>query len=174
METTYIALGITPSGNALVLRPIVSGDNITPTPIMLCDLMARGSNVGAILIGHMLIAALGAFCPKVDTYHLLPEPPTIRSFPTSPPEDLIGNGDMRALRVGLGLGRDNTGPALAVSAYDGCQPVGEEQTHSLALLNGLGKSCAPSIIGKFVLQKLAAMHPDVLAPLFPAMGQAGT
>jgi hypothetical protein len=56
-----------------------------------------------------------------------------------------------------------------VRTYDGQESVGDEKLYSLTQLAALGKSVAPSIIGEAILRKLATMHPDVLAPLFPSL-----
>jgi hypothetical protein len=169
MRDSYIALGVTPSGNALVHRPIVpGGGTVFAFHTALCDLERMGFNEAGKAFGQMLISALGAFQPEVDRYALLPEPPTVVSFPTNPP--LIDpRGEMRALRIGLGMGSDATGPALLVRAYDCDEPIGEDSLQSLQKLAELGKSVAPSFIGEIMLRKLGAMHPDVFRPLFPTM-----
>jgi hypothetical protein len=169
MNNTYIALGVTPSGNALVHRPIVPGGrNGFAFHTALCDLEAKGFNEAGIRLAQMLISALGAFQPEVDRYPLLPDAPTVVPFPTNPP--LIDpRGEMRRLRIGLGLAWYATGPALLVRAYDCEEPIGEDYQQSLKQLAELGKSVAPSVIGEIMLRKLAAMHTDVLPPLFPTI-----
>jgi hypothetical protein len=170
MKPNYIALGVTPNGNALVLRPIMAvGRNGFPFHQMLCDIERKSFDEACQVFGYMLIAALGAYHPEVDRYDLVPEPPKTISFPTNPPPEQMGKGEMRALRMGLGFASDAAGPTLVIRVYDGSEPNGEEQHQSLAQLAALGKSVAPSIIGAAMLRQLAAMHPDVLAPLFPAL-----
>jgi hypothetical protein len=168
MKNTYIALGINPAGTALVLRPVRQGSSITPVAFMLCDIEAKGLTEGASVIGHILISALGAFHPEVDGYSLLPEPPKTRPFSTPLPLDWQ-RGEMRPERTGLGFRADATEPALLVRTYDCDEPIGEDYLHSLKQLAELGKSVSPAVIGEIMLRKLAAMHPDVLPPLFPTM-----
>jgi hypothetical protein len=169
MKDTYIALGVTPSGNALVHRPIVPGgrDGFA-FHTALCDWEAKGFTEAGKLLGQMLISALGAFQAEVKSSPLLPEPPSVIPFPTEPP--LIDPlGEMRRLRLGLGLGRDASGPAVLIQTLDYDEPYGEAYLQSLKHLADLGTSAAPSAIGEIMLRKLAAMHPDVLPPLFPAI-----
>jgi hypothetical protein len=169
MKDTYIALGVTPSGNALVHRPIVPGGrNGFAFHTALCDWEVKGFSEAGKLLGQMLISALGAFQPEVKRYPLLPEPPSVVPFPTEPP--LIDpRGEMRRLRVGLGLGMYASGPALLVRTFDCDVPYGEDYSQSLRDLADIGKGAAPSLIGEILLRKLAALHLDVLPPLFPTV-----
>jgi hypothetical protein len=64
---------------------------------------------------------------------------------------------------------DASGPALLVRAYDCEEPLGEDYSQSLKQLAELGKNIAPTVIGEIMLRKPAAMHPDVLPPLFPTI-----
>lgn len=169
MQANYIALGLTPTGNALVIMPVMAiGRNGFPFHQMLCDIEGKSFDDACKLFGFMLIRALGAYHPEVDNYDLVPEPPATVAFPTNPPPAQMGKRDMRALRMGLGVGSDGAAPVLVVAAFDNEASVGEEQYHSLPRLAALGKNVAPSIIGAAMLTPLSTMHPDVFAPLFPA------
>jgi hypothetical protein len=175
MDSIYLALGVNPDGTALIIRPInPKGKNGFPFHHMLCDIEGMGFDYASDLFGRIMISAIGAFHPKVDDFELLPDLPKKVVFPTNPPADQIGKGDMRALRMGLGFGADETGPALLVGAYDGEVPLGEASTQSLALLHDVGPGVAPAVIGDMMLRRLAVMNPDVLRPLFPtlALGEA--
>jgi hypothetical protein len=166
-DNTYIALGINPGGTALVLAPIVaSGAIITPVPVMLCDIEAKGLTESASSIGRILISALGAFHPEVDGYSLIPEPSVPRQFPACSPPDWR---KMRPERMGLGVSDMTIQPALVFRAFTDNVPIGDDYVQSLKQLAELGKSVAPSVIGEIMLRKLAAMHPDVIPPLFPTM-----
>jgi hypothetical protein len=166
-DNTYIALGINPSGTALVLGPIVaSGAIIAPVTVMLCDIEAKGFTESASSIGRILISALGAFHPEVDGYSLIPEPSVPRQFPTCSPLDWR---EMRPERMGLGVSDMTIQPALVLNAFAGDVPVGQGHLQFLKQLAELGASVAPFVIGEIMLRKLAAMHPDVFRPLFPTM-----
>jgi hypothetical protein len=167
-DKTYIALGINPSGTAVVLGPVRQGSNIlTPVTVMLCDIEAKGLTESASSIGRILISALGAFHPEVDDYSIAPEPPLTRQFSTtSLPLDWR---EMRPERMGLGVSDMTIQPSLVFRAFAGNTPVGQDHIQSLQKLAELGKSVAPSFIGETMLLKLAAMHPDVFRPLFPTM-----
>lgn len=169
MRDTYIALGISLGGTALMLRPIRQGSKITAVPVLLCELEAKGLPEAAKLIGWTLIAALGAFHPEVDRYPLRPaESPPVSMIPINPPLN-FRTGEMRRMRMGLGLGADATGPTLQVRTYDCDKRLGQDHQQSIKQLAELGESVAPSLIGELMLRKLAAMYPDVIPPLFPTM-----
>lgn len=161
MKSTYIALGINTGGTILVLRPIVNGRKISPMSMMMCDLKALGITEAAVLIGQMLISALGAFEPEVDRYPLMPPPPAVIPFPTNPPPDEL-RGEMREQRMTLRLGGDAADPALLLRAYDGEKPVGEGQKQSLKRLAVLDGRAASAAIGEIMLRQLAEMHPGVI------------
>jgi hypothetical protein len=167
MRDNYIALGVNTDCSALVFRPIVaSGSNVMAHCIPLSGVQKQGLTEGGALVGAMLITALSAYHLDLDLYALL-------SKMTSPmPYKLMldNHAEMRAQRMGLGLEADATGPAmLVVRAYDCDKSIGQDHLQSLKQLAELGKSVAPSVIGEIMLRKLAAMHPDVLPPLFPTM-----
>ncbi len=170
MDQIYLALGVNPDGTALIIRPInPNGKNGFPFHHMLCDIEGMGFDYASELFGRIMISAIGAFHPRVDDYELLPVVPKKVVFPTNPPASQIGKGDMRALRMGLGFGADQTGSALLVGAYDGEVPLGAASAQSLALLHELGPAVAPAVIGDMMLRRLAMMNPDVLRPLFPTL-----
>jgi hypothetical protein len=73
--------------------------------------------------------------------------------------------------MGLGVSDRTIQPSLVINAYDCDEPIGEDYLQSLKQLAELGKSVAPAVIGEIMLRKLAAMHPDVLRPLFPTMAR---
>lgn len=177
MKETYKALGITPSGNAFVTRPITPGGrNGVAFHIAPCDVAELGFDEACKLFGHILIHALGVYHPDVDRYPLLPE--RCRGLQSVTDTPFIDpRGEMRKLRMGLGVTYHATGPALAVRTYDGELPIAEDFQRSLtelAELAELGKGLVPSLIGEIVLRKLAALHPDVLPPLFPTIFAPGS
>jgi hypothetical protein len=167
MKPDYIALGLTPDGTTLVLRPIVqSGAQVTPMFILLASLEKAGMTVACNKIGHMLILALGAYHPMVDDYNLASaayEPDNVTCWSAG------RDGEMRDGRMGLGVSDTTIQPALVFNAFAGNVPVGQDHVQSLKQLAELGKNVAPSVIAEIMLRKLAAMHPDVLSPLFPTM-----
>jgi hypothetical protein len=166
MNANYTALGLNLDGTALVLRPIVaSGTNVIAHCIALSDLQKQGMTESRTLVGAMLITALSAYHPELDRYALLPE--------TRPPLPFLltldNRAEMRSLRMGLGVSDTTIQTALVINAFAGDVPIGQDDLQSLKQLAELGKSVAPSFIGEIILRKLAAMHPDVLRPLFPTM-----
>lgn len=167
MRTNYIALGVNPDGSALVFRPIVaSGTKVTAHCIPLSGVQKQGLTEGGALVGAMLIIALSAYHLDMDLDALVSK----RMSPMPYELTLDKHAEMRALRTGLGLEEDATGPAmLVVRTYDCDRPIGEDDLQSLEQLVELGKNVAPSVIGEMMLRKLAAMHPDVLPPLFPTI-----
>jgi hypothetical protein len=73
--------------------------------------------------------------------------------------------------MGLGVSDRTIQPSLVINAFACDVPVGQEHLQSLKQLAELGYSAAPAVIGEIMLRKLAAMHPDVLRPLFPTMAR---
>lgn len=167
MRTYYITLAVTPDGQALVLMPITGrGSNMIATCIPLSGLQEQGLNEGSALIGLMLIAALCAYHPDLDRHALAPD--KRRAMPYRLTFD--NRPELRPQRMGLGVKDNATGPAtLVIRTYHGDEPIGVDQLHSLKQLTELGKDAAPPFIAEIMLRKLAAMHPDVLSPLFPTL-----
>jgi hypothetical protein len=167
MRTNYIALAVNSGGEDIVLRPIVaSGSNVTAFRIPLAGLKKQGLNEGAALVGAMLLTALSAYHRDLDQFSLLAQ----RTSPMPYKLSIDNHANMSIQRMGLGVAEEAAGPVmLVVRRYEGDRPIGDDSLHSLKQLALLGENVAPSVIGEVMLRKLAALHPDVLAPLFPTI-----
>lgn len=165
----HIALGVSPDGAALVIKPIFeSGRSLTPVILMRHDVEAAGFARASILIGHIMIEAIGAFYPEVDRYQLVQSLAPFVNPLVSPLAAQYHNGDTRERRMGLGVRGGVADLVLVAGSYDGNTVISEDDTQSARRLAELGSGAAPSIIGDLMLRKLAAMHQDILWAMAPS------
>jgi hypothetical protein len=164
MRTIYIALGLNPEGTTLMLKPIVPGSDPVPMQVLLSDMAAKGMDEANAAIGHMLLAALGAYHRDLRRFDIFPPPPQVPPFPKRPP--LPRGCPMRSVRIGVGLVDDPVDPGLLIKTFSENIGIGEGELRpfSLAMLAGHGPSAAPGLIGAIALIGLSALHADAFAP----------
>ena len=162
-QNTYISLGISPDGTALVLQPVVPN---SLRPFFVCtfsisELNSWGRAVSIARTGRIALTSMQALYPHINIYAeaLISERKGGR--PTVDVPDKSGVIRDNYLRIHFSDGDRSIHIRRfcgAVPAGPGVAPMGLEQ------LIERGPEGATLLVGEAVLAELGALHPDVFAP----------